>query len=94
VDGRIELSSRREGQHVILAVTDSGCGIPAAELGQIFSRFSRIDSGRNRTNGGFGLGLALVKAIAEAHNGSVHAHSAVGEGSAFELRLPAASTWN
>jgi signal transduction histidine kinase len=89
VDGHIELGSRREGESVILSVTDSGSGIAAAEVERIFSRFSRIDAGRNRTAGGFGLGLAIVKAIAEAHNGSVHVRSTVGQGSAFELHLPA-----
>jgi signal transduction histidine kinase len=89
MDGRIELSSRREGESVVLAVTDSGSGIAAAEVERIFSRFSRTDAGRNRRAGGFGLGLAIVKAIAEAHNGSVHVRSTVGQGSAFELHLPA-----
>ena len=89
MDGRIELSSRREGESVVLAVTDSGSGIAAAEVERIFSRFSRTDAGRNRKAGGFALGLAIVKAIAEAHNGSVHVRSTVGEGSAFELHLPA-----
>ncbi len=88
VDGRIELSARREGETVVLAVTDSGCGIAAADVGRIFGRFSRIDSGRERAVR-FGLGLALVKAIAEAHDGSVRVESKVGEGSTFELRLPA-----
>jgi signal transduction histidine kinase len=90
VDCRIELSARREGEDVILAVTDSGSGIPPAEVGRIFGRFSRIDSGRKRT-AGFGLGLALVKAIAEAHRGSVCVQSTVGQGSAFELHLPASN---
>jgi signal transduction histidine kinase len=89
VDGRIELSCRREDESVILSVTDSGSGIAAAEVDRIFGRFSRIDSGRNRTAGGFGLGLAIVKAIAEAHNASVHVRSTVGQGSTFELHLPA-----
>jgi signal transduction histidine kinase len=93
VDGSIELSSRREGESVILSVTDSGSGIAAPEVERIFSRFSRIDAGRNRTAGGFGLGLAIVKAIAEAHNGSVHVRSKVGQGSAFELHLPASVDW-
>jgi signal transduction histidine kinase len=92
VDGRIELSARREGENVALVVTDSGCGIPAAELGRIFARFSRIDSHRERTVR-FGLGLALVKAIAEAHGGSVHVQSEVGRGSTFELLLPASIDW-
>jgi signal transduction histidine kinase len=91
LDGLIELSARREGETVILAVTDSGAGIPAAEVGRIFSRFSRIDAGRSRTVGGFGLGLAVVKAIAEAHQGSVKVQSTVSQGSAFELHLPASN---
>ncbi len=89
LDGQIELSVRREGEQVILAVTDSGSGIPAAEVGRIFGRFTRVDTGRNRETGGFGLGLAVVKAIAEAHHGSVHVQSTVGHGSVFELLLPA-----
>ena len=88
-DGHIELSARREGEKVILAVTDSGSGIPAAEVGRIFGRFTRVDTGRSRETGGFGLGLAVVKAIAEAHHGSVHVQSTVGQGSVFELLLPA-----
>jgi signal transduction histidine kinase len=92
VNGRIELSARRDGGTVILAVTDSGSGIPPAEIARIFSRFSRIDAGRSRAVGGFGLGLPVVKAIAEAHHGSVYVRSTPGQGSAFELRLPASPT--
>jgi signal transduction histidine kinase len=88
-DGRIELSARHVGENVILAVTDSGSGIPAAEVGRIFGRFTRVDTGRGRATGGFGLGLAVVKAIAEAHHGSVRVRSTVGQGSVFELLLPA-----
>ncbi|HEU5416269.1 MAG TPA: HAMP domain-containing sensor histidine kinase [Streptosporangiaceae bacterium] len=87
-DDQIELSARREDGGVILAVTDSGSGIPAAAIGQIFGRFARVDAGRSRTDGGFGLGLALVKAIAEAHQGSVRVRSTPGEGSVFEVCLP------
>jgi signal transduction histidine kinase len=88
-DGQITLSARRDGDSVILAVTDSGSGIPEAEIGRIFGRFSRVDAGRSRTTaGGFGLGLAVVKAIAEAHHGAVEVRSTVGQGSTFELHLP------
>jgi signal transduction histidine kinase len=86
---QIELSARREDETIVIAVTDTGPGIAAADIGRIFGRFSRIDVGRNRTAGGFGLGLAIVKAIVEAHRGSVHVSSAVGHGATFELHLPA-----
>jgi signal transduction histidine kinase len=86
--GSIELSARCEGEDVILRVADSGSGIPAAEVARIFRRFSRIDAGRSRRTGGFGLGLPIVKAIAEAHHGSVQVRSTEGKGSVFELRLP------
>lgn len=87
-DGSIELSAVCEDRMVVLAVTDSGSGIPASDVGRIFGRFSRVDHGRNRAVGGFGLGLALVQAVVQAHGGSVAVHSTVGHGSAFELRLP------
>jgi signal transduction histidine kinase len=86
---QIELSARREDETIVIAVTDTGPGIPAADIERIFGRFARIDVGRNRTAGGFGLGLAIVKAIVEAHHGSVHVSSAVGRGATFELHLPA-----
>jgi signal transduction histidine kinase len=89
VNGRIELSASRGDDGVILAVTDSGPGIPEAEISRIFGRFSRVDAGRSRTTAdGFGLGLAVVKAIAEAHHGAVEVRSTVGKGSTFELQLP------
>jgi signal transduction histidine kinase len=89
-DGTIGLSAGCEDAVVTLAVVDSGSGIPEADIGRIFGRFARVDSSRNRSVGGFGLGLALVHATAEAHGGSVHVASTVGQGSVFELRLPAA----
>jgi signal transduction histidine kinase len=91
-DGSIELSARCEDDSVVIAVADSGTGIAAADVGRIFGRFARVDSGRNRAVGGFGLGLALVQAIAEAHGGSVRVDSTVAQGSVFELRLPAATS--
>ena len=87
-DGRIELSVRREDADVVVAVADSGPGIPAGEVERIFDRFSRTDSARDRETGGFGLGLAIVKAIAEAHGGSARVRTSPGRGSAFELALP------
>ena len=88
-DDRIELSARVEDGHVILAVADSGCGIPEADLERIFGRFSRAAPYRSREVGGFGLGLPTAAAIAEAHHGSVRVSSTVGKGSTFELLIPA-----
>ncbi len=88
-DGRIELSARRDGEQIVFSVRDWGTGIPEDEIGHIFDRFSRVGKGRSRDTGGFGLGLAVVKAIAEAHHGSVRVRSTVGQGSVFDLVLPA-----
>jgi signal transduction histidine kinase len=87
-DDLIELGARRENGHVILSVGDSGCGIPASDLERIFLRFARADQNRTREDGGFGLGLAIVQAIAEAHHGSARVSSTPGHGSVFEVLLP------
>jgi two-component system OmpR family sensor kinase len=69
-------------------VADSGCGIETGDLQRIFQRFARASTHRNREAGGFGLGLAIVQAIATAHGGSVKVHSAPGQGAIFEIFLP------
>jgi two-component system OmpR family sensor kinase len=89
-DDLIEISARRENGQVILSVADSGSGIPAADLERIFLRFARADPNGTRVAGGFGFGLAVVQAIAEAHHGSARASSTLGQGSVFEVLLPAA----
>jgi len=86
---RIELSTRLEDGRAVLTVADSGCGIPEADLERVFDRFARATPHRNREAGGFGLGLPVVQAIAEAHHGSVRVASTVGSGSRFELLIPA-----
>ena len=86
---RIEVGARVEEDAVVLAVTDSGCGIQAADLQRIFQRFARAEPHRSRA-GGLGLGLAIVQAIAEAHGGSVRVQSTFGHGSKFEVLLPLA----
>jgi len=87
---RLSLEARQEGSWVVIEVADEGIGIPAAELERIFEKFYRI--GRSETQGtrGSGVGLALVKHIAEAHGGRVSAQSRPGEGSRFSLYLPVA----
>lgn len=90
-DGRVRITLSQQEQQVIFSVTDTGIGIPADELPQIFNRFHR---GRNTTPyPGSGLGLAIVKAIVTAHAGSVEVQSAgEGGGSQFSIRLPAVPT--
>jgi two-component system, OmpR family, phosphate regulon sensor histidine kinase PhoR len=75
-------------------VADSGCGIPEADLNRIFGRFSRATPYKSREVGGFGLGLPTVAAIAEAHHGSVRVRSTPGNGSTFEMLIPAAPAEN
>jgi two-component system OmpR family sensor kinase len=87
-DDTIELSARVRGDHVVLAVADSGCGIGEPDLKRIFGRFARARPYRSREAGGFGLGLPIVQAITEAHHGSVRVRSNVGQGSTFEMLLP------
>ncbi len=86
---RIEVSVRLDHGQAVIAVTDSGCGIPPTDLDHIFGRFARAEPYRSREAGGFGLGLPIVQAIAEAHDGSVRVHSASGLGARFELVIPA-----
>jgi len=76
-----------EGQ-VEAWVRDTGVGIATEHLPHIFDRFYRVDKARSRTVGGAGLGLSICRWIAEAHGGSISAESALGEGTAFVVKLP------
>ena len=87
--GRITLASRRVNGFIELTVTDTGMGIPENELPRIWDRLFRGD--RSRSERGLGLGLSLVKAVVEAHGGSVAVTSTVGQGSAFSVRFPVQS---
>jgi signal transduction histidine kinase len=85
--GRVEVAVGRENGQAVLAVRDSGPGIAADELPRIWERLFRGDG--SRTERGLGLGLSLVRAIVEAHGGTVQVESAPGQGSRFTVRLPA-----
>ncbi|HWP11443.1 MAG TPA: ATP-binding protein, partial [Ramlibacter sp.] len=90
--GRIELSVRQEAGHAVISVADSGIGIASEALPQVFEMFTQVGRDRDRSQGGLGIGLALVRRLVELHGGSVTAHSAgIGRGSRFEVRLPLAS---
>jgi len=88
--GRVELSLDVDGDQARLSVRDTGAGIPSADLERIFERFYRLDEARTRRSGGAGLGLAIVRWIAEAHGGHIAVASVVGQGSMFTLVLPRA----
>lgn len=87
--GRVEVSVEDEGEDVVLAVSDNGEGIPAEHLPRIFDRFYRVDAARDRDHGGTGVGLAISRAIARAHDGDLFASSeGAGKGTKLSLRLP------
>jgi PAS domain S-box-containing protein len=89
--GRIELAARCQGGEVVVTVRDTGVGIPAAALPRLFEIFSQVDHSIERSQGGLGIGLALVRGLVEMHGGTVEARSAgVGQGSEFIVRLPLA----
>jgi heavy metal sensor kinase len=90
--GTISISLRREGQMAVVAITDTGVGIPAEDIPFIFERFYRVDKSRSRAEGGSGLGLAICRHIAEAHGGKIEVESQVGVGSTFSVWLPLQST--
>ena len=87
--GRINLSAVADGNSIVLSVSDSGCGIPAEYLPQIFDKFFRVP-GQSRGSG-TGLGLAIVREIVTAHRGSIHCESQPGVGTTFRIRLPVAA---
>ena len=84
--GRVEIAATRAEREVLLSVRDNGIGIPADELPRIWDRLYRGD--KSRSQRGLGLGLSLVKAVVEAHQGRVEASSDPGGGSVFSLSLP------
>ena len=86
--GAIRMSSTLSGSYLLIAVEDTGIGIPPESLEKIFLRFYRVESARSRVRGGSGLGLAIAKWIAEAHHGSISVSSTPGKGSCFTVRLP------
>jgi signal transduction histidine kinase len=77
---------------VILAISDTGTGIPEAHLPRIFERFYRVDPSRSREQGGTGLGLAIVKHLVEAHGGRASAESVFSRGTTIRLVFPSQPT--
>jgi signal transduction histidine kinase len=84
----IEVGVRRRDAAAVVSFRDTGAGIPDEDLDRIFDRFARADPGRRRHTRGFGLGLSIVRAIVEAHLGTVHVTSRVDVGTTFQIELP------
>ncbi|MEX0793055.1 MAG: PAS domain S-box protein [Pirellulaceae bacterium] len=87
--GQIWVTARCTGAEVEISVRDTGIGILPSDLPRVFEMFSQVDGHMERSNGGLGIGLALVKGLVAKHEGSVHATSeGEGKGSTFTVRLP------
>jgi two-component system phosphate regulon sensor histidine kinase PhoR len=86
--GHVSVSATQSDDNVVIAVRDTGVGIPAGDVPRIFERFFKAD--RARSGGGTGLGLAIARHIVEAHGGRIWVESSVGEGSTFSFTLQVA----
>ncbi len=86
--GEVRVSLEASESYAMIRVQDTGVGIHPADQRHIFDRFYRVQVDRSRQTGGSGLGLAIVLAIVQIHQGSIHVHSQVGQGSTFTVRLP------
>ena len=86
--GRISLTVLQEGEEGVLRVRDTGVGIPSEVLPRVFDLFAQAERSLDRSQGGLGIGLALVQRLVEMHGGRVEAHSSLGRGSEFVVRLP------
>jgi signal transduction histidine kinase len=86
--GRVVVALGASGDDVVLAVSDTGIGVPAAEQRRLFDRFFRASSAQERAIEGTGLGLTIARAIVDAHGGSITFTSVEGEGTTFRVRLP------
>jgi signal transduction histidine kinase len=86
----ITVIAAQQGNWVEVSVVDTGEGIPAEDLPNIFERFYRVDKSRARATGGSGLGLTIAKRLVEAHGGTIQAQSEQGKGSRFSFTVPIA----
>lgn len=89
--GEVRLTLRRENGAAVFLIANTGPGIPPAKHGELFQRFFRIDSARNRASGGSGLGLSLCREIVAAHGGSIQLGRSDEKWTEFAVRLPLAA---
>lgn len=88
VGDSVSVRVRCEDDVLLIAVQDTGRGIPARDLDRIFERFYRVDRSRDANTGGSGIGLSIVRHVALSHGGSVRVESSEGEGSTFTIEVP------
>lgn len=83
----VTLEVYKEGENTVISVIDTGIGIPSDEIDFIFEKLYRVEKSRSRAHGGMGIGLAVVKELVEAHEGTIEVKSKLGEGSLFKIIL-------
>ena len=88
--GHVDVDVARRDGSAVMAVTDTGIGIPPEALAHVFERFYRADEARTRDSGGAGLGLAIAQKLVDEHGGRISAESTPGTGSTFTVTLPLA----
>jgi len=86
--GEVRISAGAKDGHFVVAVTDTGPGIPDEELKRVFEQFHQVDSSNTKAKGGTGLGLAIAKQIVEMHGGRIWVESTLGKGATFQMKLP------
>ncbi|MDD3230348.1 MAG: ATP-binding protein, partial [Oscillospiraceae bacterium] len=86
--GHVTLACERTQRQICLSVADTGIGMEKKDLEQMFERFYRADPSRSKNTGGMGIGLAITKAIVEAHGGQISAYSALGVGTTVTMSFP------
>ena len=86
--GHVDITLKRQPHQALILVTDTGLGIPAAEIPKLFDRFYRVDKSRARQSGGSGLGLSIAQAIARIYNGHITITSQLNQGTTVTFTLP------
>jgi signal transduction histidine kinase len=86
--GSIKVTASRQGNELVIVVTDTGIGIPEHALQRVFDEFRQVDDSRTRQRGGTGLGLSISRHLARLMGGDVIVESAVGVGSTFSVSIP------
>ena len=87
-EGRVEIRAELQGETLLFAVSDTGIGIPADQVENIFEEFRQADATVSRDFGGTGLGLSITRKLVELHGGRIWVESEAGKGSTFFFSIP------